>query len=410
MKLRSNAVFALTVACAFGLPASAQQSVTYTYNYNGPELQIYHDSANIVSVAPILVPRAIRVTKVTVNIEIDYPRSGDLNIYVYSPNLTRTKLIEKNCGTQATVANITFDDAAPTRYSEFCPASAGTYRGNEPLANFNDQIAFGTWSLAVENNGSDSFIGYLRSFSLTVTGVPVTNRPITAASAVVNEASLDAGHVTPGEMVNILGANLGPISAVFAPAGDLPTNLGGVQVTFGGTPAAISYASASVLKVQVPVSLQPGTHTDLRASYQDTASDLISVEVLNAAPGVYTQSANGIGPLMVINPDGSTNSADHPAPKGQVVAFYATGTGAKTPVLATGLAPPTSPLSRTNFPVTAYVDGLPAEVTFAGSAPGYAGVDQVNLRIPAGAGTGARPITVIVAGAPSQSGVTIYLQ
>ena len=408
MKLRSK-VFAMTVACAFGLPASAQQGVTYTYNYDGPELQIYHDSANIVSVAPILVSRAIRVTKVTVNIEIDYPRSGDLNVFVYSPNLTRTKLIEKNCNTQATVANITFDDAAP-RYSDVCPASAGTYSGNEPLANFNDQIAFGTWSLAVENNGSDSYIGYLRGFSLTVTGVPVTNRPVTAASAVVNEASLDAGHVTPGELVNILGANLGPTSAVFAPAGDLPTSLGGVQVTFGGTPAAISYASASVLKVLVPVSLTPGTRTDMHTSYQNTTSDVVSVEVLNAAPGVYTQSANGMGPLMVVNPDKSLNSPDHPAPKGQIVVFYATGLGAKTPSLATGQSPPMSPLSYTDFPVTAYVDGLPAEVIFAGSAPGYPGVDQVNLRIPPGAGSGARPIIVIAAGASSQSGVTIHLQ
>src|SRR6185503_10705472 len=111
MKLKSNAVFALTVACAFGLPARAQvQTITYTYNYNGPDLQIYRDSANIISVAPIFVPRAIRVTKVTVNIEIDYPRSEDLNVFVFSPNGTRTKLIERNCGSQGSVNNITFDD------------------------------------------------------------------------------------------------------------------------------------------------------------------------------------------------------------------------------------------------------------------------------------------------------------
>src|SRR5436309_1532707 len=133
MKLRSTSAFALMVACcALWLPAGAQaQSVTYTFSYNGPALAIYHDSANIISVARIFVPRAIKITKVTANVDIDYPRPGDLNVFMYSPIFTRTNLLEKNCGNQASAATITSDDAAAARYSAACPATSRTYRGNE---------------------------------------------------------------------------------------------------------------------------------------------------------------------------------------------------------------------------------------------------------------------------------------
>jgi hypothetical protein len=153
---------------------------------------------------------------------------------------------------------VTFDDAAPTRYKDVCPSASGSYRGDEPLSNFNDEIALGTWSLAVENNGSSDFIGFLRGVALAITGTVITTKPITGPDAVFNAASLQSGAVAPGEMINIEGLNLGPSPGVAAPAGDLPTSLAAVQVTFDGAPAAISYASSSVLTVQVPFSVQPG--------------------------------------------------------------------------------------------------------------------------------------------------------
>src|SRR5262249_46063641 len=165
----------------------------------------YRDSANIITVLNLFVPRAITITKVTANVEIDYPRPGDLNVFMYSPILTRTKLLEKNCGSTGSVANVTFDDAAATKYRDVCPSAAGSFRGNDPLSNYNNQVALGTWSLAIENNGSDDFIGYLRGFTIVLTGTPVMTKPITGPNAVYNVASLQSGVVAPGEMVNILG-------------------------------------------------------------------------------------------------------------------------------------------------------------------------------------------------------------
>jgi uncharacterized protein (TIGR03437 family) len=309
------------------------------------------------------------------------------------------------------VADVTFDDAAPARYSEVCPSTAGAYRGNEPLSNFNGQVSLGTWSLAAENNGSDAYIGYVRGFTVNITGVAVTNKPVTGPEAVYNAAGFQSSVVAPGEMVNIVGLNLGPSPAVIAPAGNLPSSLGGVQVTFDGAPAALSYVSPYVIGAQAPFSLIPGKQTDMRVTYQNTTSDAVMLDVLDAVPGVYTVNANGRGLVTAVNPDGSMNSLLHPAPKGQYVTIYAAGLGTVTPALTTGQVPPSSPVSGTTATITAVVDGLAANVAFAGAAPGFPGLYQINLQVPQGAGSGARSLTVLAAGGESsQFGVAIFVQ
>jgi uncharacterized protein (TIGR03437 family) len=414
MNLRSLSAFALILVCAglFVASDAQAQNLTYTYSYDGAALPIFRDSANIITVANIFVARAILVSKVTVNVEIDYPRPGDLNLYMYSPLLTRTKLLERNCGNTASVANVTFDDAAPTKYSDVCPsAPGGTYRANEPLSNFNQQVALGIWSIAIENNGSDDIIGYLRGFTITFTGTAVTNKPITGPNAVFNAAGFQAGVVAPGEMINIQGFNMGPSPGVLAPAGNLPTTLGGVQVMFDNTPAALSFASSYVVTAQVPFSIQPGTQTQMRVISQSVAGDPVTLDVLTVVPGVYTQSANGKGPVTAVNPDGTVNALTNPAPKGRYVAIYASGLGTVNPALATGQVPPATPVSSTTSAVSAVIDGVNANVNFAGAAPGFPGLYQINVQIPSTSGSGARSLTLFAGGgSPSQFGTTIYVQ
>ena len=414
MKLNSNAAFVLVLVLTGSfLAVTAQaQSVTYTYSYNGPPLPIFRDSSNIVTIVTLTVPKAIQISKVTANVEIDYPNPGDINLFLYSAALTRTKLLERNCGSTGTLNNITFDDAAASKYADACPtASGGSYRGNEPLSNSNGQIALGNWRLAVENNGSDSYIGYLRGFTLTITGTAVTTKPITGPYLVYNAAGFQAAVVAPGEMINIEGFGLGPATGVLAPAGDLPTTLSGVQVTFDGTPAALSYVSQYVLLVQVPFSVQPGTTTAMRVTYNGITGDTVNLDVYTAVPGVYTQSANGKGLVTAINQDGTTNSSTNPAPKGSYVVMYASGLGTVNPALGTGQVPPSSPLSTTTAPVYAVIDGYSATVSYAGAAPGFVGLYQLNVWIPANASSGSRSLTVYAGGSiPSQSDVTIWVK
>jgi hypothetical protein len=118
-----------------------------TVAYNGPPLSIPYTENSVATFIPISVTAVATVTKVTATVNISYPVVSDLNVYLFSPDGTRTKLLEKNCvGINATLVNITFDDSASTLYNSFCPAEAGRgpFKGNEPLSNFNNKSISGT--------------------------------------------------------------------------------------------------------------------------------------------------------------------------------------------------------------------------------------------------------------------------
>jgi uncharacterized protein (TIGR03437 family) len=59
--------------------------------------------------------------------------------------------------------------------------------------------------------------------------------------------------------------------------------------------------------------------------------------------------------------------------------------GAVTPKVADGVAAPAAPLSNvalTPQQLTVYLDNQPAAVQFAGLAPGFPGLYQINVTIP----------------------------
>src|SRR5271156_596784 len=122
-----------TVSCGLGFA----QSSTATYSYSGPSAPIYYATGNGATLVNLNVPAALSISTVTTTISVSYPTPGDLNVQLFGPDGTRTILTAHNCGTQGTLVNMTFADSAANMYSSFCPASPGTYRGNQPLSNYN---------------------------------------------------------------------------------------------------------------------------------------------------------------------------------------------------------------------------------------------------------------------------------
>ena len=411
MPTLKSTVIAGSMILAASFTALAQTTATVTYAYNGLALPILTDSADVITVANITVPRALKMTKVTAQIQIQYPNTGDLNVYLFSPQGTRTRLLEHNCS----IANIdtTFDDAAPQIWRDFCPTEAGRgpFRGNEPLSNFNnDDTSFGVWRLAVENNVSNDRSGWITGVSLTITGTTQVS-PITSPQTIVNSASATgAGTAAPGELISILGLGLGPATAVTAPAGALPTTLGGTTVTINGTAAPIAYTSSFRADVQVPFFAVPGTTIAVQVNYNNQTSPVATLNVVTAVPGVYIAGTPGPGPVKAVNQAGTLNSALNPAPKGSVITIYANGLGAVTPTGTAGAVPPNSPLSRVTGDVGAFIGGVPAVVQFAGLAPGSPALYQVNLMVPATAPSGVQQLLLYSNGVASQSGTTVVVQ
>lgn len=91
--------------------------------------------------------------------------------------------------------------------------------------------------------------------------------------------------------------------------------------------------------------------------------------------------------------------------------MYCTGLGATQPAVKSGEAAPSSePLARVTTTVTATVGGQAATVQFAGLAPGFVGLYQVNVQIPAGVAPGSSmPLVLSQNGVPSNT-VTLALK
>jgi uncharacterized protein (TIGR03437 family) len=145
--------------------------------------------------------------------------------------------------------------------------------------------------------------------------------------------------------------------------------------------------------------------------YQGRLSSASTVNLGEAVPAIFTSNSSGSGSAVVINQDGSINSASNPAPKGTVVVFYETGEGQTNPGGVDG-KPNGLPLP---MPVQNVVVGMGdkgAEILYAGGAPSFvAGVMQVNARVPADAPVGDKvSLSILVGSTFSPAGVTIAIR
>ncbi len=126
---------------------------------------------------------------------------------------------------------------------------------------------------------------------------------------------------------------------------------------------------------------------------------------------------SGAGQAAILNQDGLTvNSLKNPAARGSIVSIYCTGEGQTNPGGIDGRGidgriNSGGSLPAPKLPVSVLIDGKPAEVQYAGAAPGaVAGLFQVNVRIPADAAPGGAPLEIHVGAAVSQPGMTVAVK
>jgi trimeric autotransporter adhesin len=229
--------------------------------------------------------------------------------------------------------------------------------------------------------------------------------------AVADAASQHADAVSPGKIVVIYGAGLGPSQLIQNPPknGQIGSELSGTTVSFNGIAAPILYTSSTQLAVVVPYAVS-GSIAVVSVSYQGRVSADYSVTVANAAPSVFTLNRAGWGQAAAVNAaDGTVNGPVHPVKVGGYVSLYATGEGQTTPAGVDGTLGSATP-PHPALAVTASIGGIPAAVQYAGDVPGQiAGLMQVNLQIPDGVEPGGYvPVTLQVGGnSPKPSAVWI---
>lgn len=239
---------------------------------------------------------------------------------------------------------------------------------------------------------------------------------IFTSGSAVNAASFAAGPVAPGEIVTIFGSGLGPAAGVtlqLTPDSQfLTTSLGATRVLFDGVAAPMIYASDTQVSAIVPYALANASTTQLTIEVQGVRSAAAALDVKRASPAIFTVPSRGTGQGAVLNQDSTVNSVDNPAAPGSVVQIFATGEGQTVPAGMDGrLAGFPAPVPVAS-PVTAQIGGVPAQVVYAGGAPGLvAGVFQINVTVPATVRpSNTVPVILTVGESQSVAGVAIVIR
>ena len=236
----------------------------------------------------------------------------------------------------------------------------------------------------------------------------VVAQPI--VNAVVNVASYVGGTVSPGEMAVIFGTGLGPAELAalqLDSSGGISTSVAGVQVLIGGYASPLIYASANQLAVMVPYEVAGSSTAPLVVTYANSVSPPYIVKIAATAPGIFSSNASGTGNAAATNADGSLNGASHPAQPGSYVTFYLTGEGQTNPAGSDGnIATRESGIDAS---VAVTIGGVPANVLYAGSAPGEVnGFAQVNAIVPPDLPYGGDlPLFIQIGNTTSQPGLTV---
>ena len=256
-----------------------------------------------------------------------------------------------------------------------------------------------------------TFSNALTIYGLLAAGSSDTGPP--QITAVANGASFVGASVSPGEVLAIFGANLGPAQLANLQtdsSGRVATTLSNTQIFFDGVSAPLLYTSSNQIGAIVPFSVA-WPSTQVVVSSQGQTSQPMTLPVVPAAPALFSLDGSGAGQGAILNQDGSPNSPGNPAERGSVVVLYGTGAGQTSPPGTDGAISTTLPLPAPVLPVTVFIDSQPAELLYAGGAPEMVqGVIQINARVPDSASSGAIPVLFKVGNYSSPSTVTLWLR
>jgi uncharacterized protein (TIGR03437 family) len=236
---------------------------------------------------------------------------------------------------------------------------------------------------------------------------PATPEPATVIGA---GAFGGASTVAPGTWVEIYGSNLASTTRQWTTADfsgiNAPTSIDGVQVTIGGQSAFVDYVSPGQVNAQLPSNIGQGSF-QLTVASAGVTSAPVNVTVNATQPGLLAPPPFKIGANQYvvaqaldgtyILPAGSiagTNS--RPARPGETIVIYGIGFGAVTPAMPAGQI--VSGSNQLTAPLQFRFGSSPAQLSYAGLTPGYVGLYQFNIVVPAVADSDLVPLTFSLGG------------
>jgi uncharacterized protein (TIGR03437 family) len=251
--------------------------------------------------------------------------------------------------------------ATVTGNGKVTPASGVT--GPDGIVNF-------TWT---PDNGFNQ-MRVTASTGATASATTLGN-PAIAANGLVNGASFQ-GNPAPGSIATVFGTYLSNGAA------------GDAQVLINHVPTTLFYSSPTQINFFVPASTTPGP-VQLVVSNAVGNSSTFDATIAEYAPGIFFDAGSGYGAVLTSGTGQPTNAA--PVPHGGFVEIYATGLG---PLTNAGLVFQT---------VHAFLGSTEIPISYAGKAPGFVGLYQVNAQIPDSIASGTQQLTLEVKGVTSNA-------
>jgi uncharacterized protein (TIGR03437 family) len=196
-------------------------------------------------------------------------------------------------------------------------------------------------------------------------------RPTLASGTPVVNAASSVPGVAPGGLISIYGTGLAT-GTEQASGSSFPLALSGSMVTVNDLPAPLLFASSGQINAQLPIGIRgPAT---LRVTTANGSAETV-IDVSDAAPAIFPGGVRHANGAQV------TNTA--PAKPGEALVVYLTGLGQVDGSLATGQTAPMSSLLNVVAPVQVEFGNRVVKPFFAGLTPGFIGVYQVNVYVPA---------------------------
>src|SRR5215472_4707225 len=212
----------------------------------------------------------------------------------------------------------------------------------------------------------------------------VSAAPYYTSQSIVHAATQTVEALAPNTIATIYGANLAYDTVAAGNSSisgaTLPETLAGVTVVVNGILANLFYVSPTQINFLIPYDLTAGT-VNLFVARQGTSGPLVPIKLNSTAPGLFQFN----GYVIATHLNGALIAQDAPATAGEIIVIYVAGLGRTSPDTTSGKLV-TSAATIVAFSQTkALLNGDPCPqsgLLYVGLAPGFAGLYQINLRLP----------------------------